>query len=144
MRFLSASLVCALLLTVFPAEASKIYRWKDADGVVHFGSEPPQDQPQAERYQLRVQPSSQPVENTAPKEEKAAPQVKTETITMPASIDAETAKQHCAQAKSQKVMLSENFNRRYKQEDGTYRPFNDEQRAAKIAEMDKLISVYCR
>ena len=142
--------------------ADKIYRWVDADNQVHFGSQPPAQNLQAEEVVLRIQqPSASAISNTkasadassdvngnstkpsttSPKKD-AANGAKPAVAITP-SIDPELAERNCRIAKEQKQNLSENFNRRFQQADGSYRQLTDAERTAKTQQMDEVIKQYC-
>jgi hypothetical protein len=55
-----APLLCLALIGLAPlAQATEVYRWKDANGVTHYGERPPEGI-QAERVALRPEPSVAP------------------------------------------------------------------------------------
>jgi len=58
-------LAAALLVAALPASAQKIYTWKDAKGVTHYGDAPPAGQKHSERSMGR-NPAA-PVTAAAPK-----------------------------------------------------------------------------
>ena len=138
--------------------ADKIYRWVDANGQVHFGSQPPAQNLQAEEVVLRIQqPSaaaiskesndtSSDVNGSSSKPSSKKDVVKDAEPVAPAapSIDPKLAERNCRIAKEQKQNLSENFNRRFQQADGSYRQLTDAERAAKTQQMDEVIKEYCK
>ncbi|MDK2778720.1 MAG: DUF4124 domain-containing protein [Pseudomonadota bacterium] len=129
--------------------AEKIYRWTDDNGQTHFGSQPPRDieqQKQAEEYDVKV---SQPAAGTeayriplkTDKPEEAA--AEEEVLTTKSSLTREEAEAGCKKARDYKRLVTTNYSRRFKQEDGVYRPLTDEQRAAEIKKADEMIDYYC-
>jgi len=69
-RFRPSLLAClafaaGLIAVVHSACATEVYRWKDANGVTHYGARPPEDG-QAERMDIKVPPPSTPVEPARP------------------------------------------------------------------------------
>lgn len=53
-RLIVACLLCGLIVAMGAAQAGKVYRWKDRNGVVHYGDRPPGTDAQAQ--QLKVIP----------------------------------------------------------------------------------------
>ncbi len=144
------------VLFLFTSQASfadKIYRWTDAEGQVHFGSQPPQQDNQAEEVKLRVHKPSSPTDtdttnSAAGSEDKSSKnEVNAEEsvnkMTYEPAIDPEVAARNCRIAKEQKKLLSENFNRRFQQPDGSVRPLSDAERTARMKQMDDVIKQYC-
>ena len=143
-------LVTALLLSAAPAQAEKIYRWTDADGQVHFGSQPPHELSQpAERVELRVQRAASPA-STVPAQPKATTEAgQTEGTTgkpvaLQPSVSKEEAEKNCQQAQAYKQALNEAANRRFQMPDGSFRPLTSAEREQQNKEVDELIRQYCR
>lgn len=144
-------LVTALLLSAAPAQAEKIYRWTDADGQVHFGSQPPHELSQpAERVELRVQRAASPA-NAAPAQpgataatESKEPASTAKPATLQPSISKEEAEKNCQQAQAYKQALNEAANRRFQMPDGSFRPLTSAEREQQNKEVDELIRQYCR
>ena len=142
------SLLTALFLfTSQSSVADPIYRWTDTNGQVHFGSHPPAQDKPAEEVKLRVQqPSSSSATstNTETSATSSNATAESEPATEEPKVDPVVAERNCRIALDQKQTLSENFNRRYKQPDGTVRPLDDAERAARIKQMDEAIKQYCK
>ncbi len=127
------------------AEAAKVYRWTDEQGQVHFSAQPPRSLTE-DVYKLRVDkaadaPPAKSVETGAEVNETSA---KSKTTEQPPQIDPREAKKYCQQARDAKVKLSENFNRRYQQEDGSVRPLTDKERANMMQQANESIAAYCK
>lgn len=157
MRTLTTLLACGLgmSLAFSAAQAEKVYRWTDAKGQVHFSSQPPRNQSNAEALTIKGQPQlgSAPSATTSEPNTGSSTQttattqdgkIKVEDKTkIPAGIDEKQAKENCRIATEHKKNLSENYNRRYQQADGSYRPLTDGERTDQNAKMDDVIKKYC-
>lgn len=136
-------LITALLLSATPAQAEKIYRWTDADGQVHFGSQPPRElQNKAEAIEVRTPRLSTPA--AAPDTEATPAATTTTEVSLAPGISAEQAAAYCQQARQQKETLAVNFNRRFQMPDGTFRPLTDAERAEQNKTADEIIRQHCR
>lgn len=153
-----AFLYLLTVLILFASQSSfadKIYRWTDDNGQIHFSSHPPTQTEQAEEVLLRAyKPSTNSKTNThsdtsadSNNNTVAANNIKEQPKEQPVAakpvIDPEVAARNCRMAKEQKQVLSENFNRRFNQPDGSSRPLTDEERSSKLKQMDDLIKQYC-
>lgn len=150
MRTVLCLLTALFLLASQAALASKIYRWVDADGQTHFGSQPPEQVHNAEELNLRIQPPSSTgqttTENSTNGSAESSEQPTDEAQAEPTkpAIDPEVAARNCRLAKERIDQLSVNFNQRYKQADGTVRPLTDAERAAQTKQMNEVIQKYCK
>lgn len=140
------SLFSALLLGLSTqALAEKIYRWVDESGQTHFSSRPPEEQPQrAQEYNVRVAPpakDAQAYRIDTSKPEKPAGE--DDVVELKPAMTREEAEEGCRKAKEYRMLVTTNFSRRFKQEDGEYRPLTDEQRTAEIKKADDMIERYC-
>lgn len=143
----TAGLLAVLMIgTSVSAFAEKVYRWVDENGQTHFSSLPPEgNNKKAKEYRLKVSPASAEVEgykinsrsqeNTEKKDD--------EVIATKASVSKEEADAACKQAKEYKATLATNYSRRFKQDDGSFRPLTDEERSAEMKKANDLISQYC-
>ena len=144
-------LAIAALITTHTGEslAGKVYRWVDADGQVHFGSQPPPEQrTEAEQYHVQVQqPSSTPprVLNTdqasATQDESEEEQI--EENSGKGAVSAEQAKEYCQKAKDFMLAMQGSHSKRFKQDDGSYRPFSEEERKAKQQKAQEIMEQFC-
>lgn len=136
-----------LLLLSSSLIAATIYKWEDAQGVTHFGSEPPANQT-AESINRT---------SSAPKpSQKTAAQVKAEETQTSADIQAEidrevrkqvaeeeiTLRKYCTEVRYNLSQL-ENNPRVLAEIDGKPTRLSEEERQARIAEMKKIISERC-
>lgn len=145
------SFLTSLSLVIFclagSTHAEKVYRWVDENGQTHFSSQAPRTLDQ-DLYKVRVSKAAKDsgvkTKSAADKKEKvpqAADDKQTELEK--SGIDAKQAAVFCQQAKKARQKLSENFNRRYTQEDGSARPLTDKERANMIKQADAAIAGYC-
>lgn len=142
MRPILFLLTTALLTASTLAYAEKIYRWTDENGQTHFGSQPPRDlKHAAESVQIKAHRAADAPAVTPATEKPAATPA---TKELPPSISAEQAATYCKQAREQKQVLSENYNRRFRMPDDTYRPLTDDERAQQNSVADDMIRQYCR
>ncbi|WP_152226089.1 DUF4124 domain-containing protein [Pseudomonas sp. SCB32] len=138
------SLLLALAPTVM---AAQVYKWVDAQGVTHFGAQPPEGTsasavntntaPPKSNFPL---PTPKPV--TAPstddKQKAADDKVKQDV----AQEDARRA-QNCSQARENLAQLKNNPRVRVKEENGDYRRITEEERQARIGDNEKTIQANC-
>jgi len=143
-------LITALLLSAAPAQAEKIYRWTDADGQVHFGSQPPREvNLQAESVELRVQRGATPAsaeaaQSTAETAAAARETTASKPVALQPSVSKEQAEKNCQQAREYKQALNEAANRRFQMPDGSFRPLTSAERDEQNKDVDELIRQYCR
>jgi len=138
---LSSSLLLALAT---PAMAGSIYKWVDAQGGTHFGTQPPQGV-QAERVNPIVsQPSTPPTRNKQAAEDGASEkQQEVETrVKEEIANEQEALESYCLQVRSNLVQLQNNPRVRI-EEEGQLRRLSEEERQAKIAEAQKALSENC-
>lgn len=143
----TAGLLAVLMIsTSVSALAEKVYRWVDENGQTHFSSLPPEGEgKKAERYNVQVNKPADEVEGyriNVEKPQEASPKAESKAETTP-QVSKEEADKACADARNYKMLVTSNYSRRFKQEDGEYRPYTDEQRAAEIKKADDQIALYC-
>ena len=129
-----------------PVNANKVYKWTDENGQVHFSSQPPRGVG-GDEYKLRVdRASTPPPKTTTANSSENDGEVKTLTSEAESvsNISDEQSQKYCSQAKDAKAKLSENFNRRFKQDDGSFRPLTDKERADMIKRANEAITAYCK
>lgn len=136
-----------LLLLSSSLIAAPIYKWEDAQGVTHFGSEPPANQ---------TAESINRTSSTPKPSQKTAAQVKAEETQTSADIQAEidrevrkqvaeeeiTLRKYCTEVRYNLSQL-ENNPRVLAEIDGKPTRLSEEERQARIAEMKKIISERC-
>lgn len=146
MRLILIPLILSSLVFCTWVQAEKVYRWTDENGRVHFSSQPPRSLNE-DVYKFHVDkaadaPPPKPVEAST---ETSKTAVKTKaTEQQQPEIAPKEAKKYCQQARDAKVKLSENFNRRYQQEDGSVRPLTDKERADMMKQANESIAAYCK
>lgn len=128
------------------AHAEKVYRWVDENGQTHFSAQAPRTLDQ-DIYKVRVSKAAENSAVSAPAsivtETKKQAEQEQQGEAENSAIDPKQAKVFCQQAKEARQKLSENFNRRYTQPDGSARPLTDKERASMIKQADAAIAGYC-
>ncbi|NQD96241.1 DUF4124 domain-containing protein [Pseudomonas sp. CrR25] len=139
---LTSSLLLALSAT---AMASQVYKWVDAQGVTHFGAQPPQDQQvttvnTAAPPPARVEPKPAPTFESIADPEQAAinEKVKQEV----AAKEAER-KKYCESVRSNLAQLENNPRLRL-EVDGEVRRLSEEERQQRIGETKQSIADNCQ
>ncbi|SDI11179.1 protein of unknown function [Pseudomonas benzenivorans] len=139
---LTSSLLLALSA---PVAASQVYKWVDAQGVTHFGAQPPQGQ-QATSINTAA-PPSKPAEpnaaatfdNEADSEQEAIDRkVKQQVATQEAE-----RKKYCESVRTNLAQLENNPRVRI-EVDGEVRRLNEEERQQRIGEAKKAIADNCK
>lgn len=139
-------LACSVLLALSTgATAGQIYKWVDAQGNVHFGSQPPEGHEAAEvnpnitqpKLAPEPKPSAEALQNEA-EQEKLDEQVKQDV----AKQEAER-KKYCETMRSNLAQLKNNPRVRV-EEKGETRRLTEEERQSRIAENEKAIAENCR
>lgn len=139
-------LACSVLLALSTgATAGQIYKWVDAQGNVHFGSQPPEGQQAAE-----VNPNiNQPKLSSEKKPQAAAPAEDSEQESIDAKVKEDVAKQeaerkkYCETVRTNLSQLQNNPRVRV-EEKGEVRRLTEEERQARIAETEKAIAENCK
>lgn len=130
-------------------QAEKVYRWVDENGQTHFSSQAPRTLDD-DVYHFRVDKAASSSQNkttttpSATEKKTAAAATSAESEEQSSGIDPDKAKEYCRQAKESRQKLSENFNRRYLQDDGSARPLTDKERASMIKQAEAAIASYCQ
>lgn len=139
---LTSSLLLALSA---PAVASQVYKWVDAQGVTHFGAQPPQGQ-QATSINTAAPPSK-------PAESKAAATFDNEADSEQGAIDRKVKQQvatqeaerkkYCESVRTNLAQLENNPRVRI-EVDGEVRRLTEEERQQRIGEAKKAIADNCK
>lgn len=139
---LTSNLLLALSAS---AMASQVYKWVDAQGVTHFGAQPPQGQqattintavPQAKTAEPLATPT---FESTADPEQAAIDEkVKQQVATQEAE-----RKQYCQTVRTNLAQLENNPRVRV-EVDGEVRRLNEEERQQRIGEAKQAIAKNCK
>ncbi len=140
-RSLIASALLVLMST--PAMAAQVYKWVDAQGVTHFGAQPPEGQ-QATSVNTTIAPAPAAIPAKLPQvgvdEEQQAidEKVKKEV----AAKEAER-KQYCEKMRTNLAQL-ENNPRLREEVNGEVRRLDEDERQKRIAEAKKAIAENCQ
>lgn len=142
---ITSSLLLAMSAT---AMASQVYKWVDAQGVTHFGAQPPQGQEATSINTATPQPKP-----VASEEKKAAPTFESIADPEQAAIDQKVKqeiaakeaerKKYCADVRTNLAQLQNNPRVRV-EVDGELRRLNEEERQARISETQKSITDNCK
>ena len=140
-RSLIASALIVLMST--PVMAAQVYKWVDAQGVTHFGAQPPEGQ-QATSVNTTIAPAPAAIPAKLPQvgvdEEQQAidEKVKKEV----AAKEAER-KQYCEKMRTNLAQL-ENNPRLREEVNGEVRRLGEDERQKRIAEAQKAITENCQ
>ncbi len=142
--FLGLSLTAATVL----AAQSQVYKWTDAQGVVHYSDAPPPTT-QANVQQVRVSGGDRPhaVDGDATAD---VPASKPADATPPDSTAAQAAPpetphdKDCANARSNLELLQSKFQVSVTGSDGKAVALDDKSRQAQIADMNAQIATFCK
>ena len=140
-RSLIASALIVLMST--PVMAAQVYKWVDAQGVTHFGAQPPEGQ-QATSVNTTIAPAPAAIPTKLPQvgvdEEQQAidEKVKKEV----AAKEAER-KQYCEKMRTNLAQL-ENNPRLREEVNGEVRRLDENERQKRIAEAKKAIAENCQ
>lgn len=142
---ITSSLLLAMSAT---AMASQVYKWVDAQGVTHFGAQPPQGQQATSVNTATPPPKPAPVETP-----KAAPTFESIADPEQAAIDEKVKqdvaakeverKKYCEDVRTNLSQLENNPRVRMEVE-GEIRRLSEEERQKRIAEAQKAIADNCK
>ena len=141
---LTGSLALALCST---AMAGQIYKWQDAQGQVHFGSQPPEGVQASvvSSYGAPSKPAPSKTPATAP--EPTASDASQEEIDAKVKRDVAAEevklKQYCSDLRTNLAQLENNPRVRV-EENGETRRLSEEERQARISEAQKAIKENCQ
>ncbi len=141
LTILAGGLLLALSSSIM---AGQVYKWVDADGVTHFGAQPPQGQP-AETLNTAIAPPKPAVT------EKAAPELsgEAEQREIDHKVKRQVAEQeaelqrYCTTLRTNLAQLQNNPRLRV-EEEGSVRRLNEEERQARIGETQQKIADSCK
>ncbi|WP_339516128.1 DUF4124 domain-containing protein [Pseudomonas sp. RL_15y_Pfl2_60] len=141
---LATSLLLAISST---AMASQVYKWVDAQGVTHFGAQPPQGQQSTEINTAVPTPSGKPaVEEPAPSFNDIADPEQAEIdkkVKQEVAAKEAERKQYCTDVRTSLAQIENNPRVRV-EIDGEVRRITEEERQQRIAETKKAISENCQ
>lgn len=138
-----------LLLIASPVMAAQVYKWVDAQGVTHFGSQPPEGQ-EAATVNTTVAPSKPATPSGLPTPDKLPPigadaeqkaideKVKKEVAEKEAEL-----KKYCESLRTNLAQLQNNPRLRV-EDNGEQRRLTEEERQSRIQEVEKGIAENCR
>jgi len=148
MKKANASLLLAALLTGVLAQPDAlareqtVYKWVDAEGVVHFTAQPPENG-EYEKIGLQTreptdataegETADDDVESTAPEQPEAAA----------SGPDPELVAERCKQARSNIEKLTGSANVLIRGEDGENRVLTEEERQRMLEEAQQFINEWC-
>ncbi|WP_019342701.1 DUF4124 domain-containing protein [Stutzerimonas stutzeri] len=141
LTILAGGLLLALSSSIM---AGQVYKWVDADGVTHFGAQPPQGQP-AETLNTAIAPPKPALT------EKAAPGLsgEAEQRDIDRKVKRQVAEQeaelqrYCTTLRTNLAQLQNNPRVRV-EEEGSVRRLNEEERQARIGETQQKIADSCK
>lgn len=140
------SLVFGLLLSLASNSvlAVQIYKWVDENGQTHFSSQPPKQNNRAEELPIKTAPIVGTYTTPAPISPDTTSEIETNTKTKKEiQAEAKERAENCRIAKDNKEKLMSNFSRRFQQEDGSIRPFTDEERQKYLQQANESIAHFC-
>ena len=138
------SLLLALAPTVM---AAQVYKWVDAQGVTHFGAQPPEGT-NASAVKTNTAPPKSNFPLPPPKPA-APPSVDEKQKAVDDKVKQDVAQQeamraqNCSQARENVAQLKNNPRVRVKEENGEYRRITEEERQARIVENEKAVQENC-
>ena len=127
--------------------AAPIYKWVDAQGMTHYGSQPPQDNAVQKLPNAVLPPSARSVTAPAGKPEAGKPDAAQKAID--AKVQAEVEKtekerqDYCVKVRTSATQLRNNP-RLQVEENGQTRRLSEEERQKKLDDADKAIRETCQ
>ena len=150
-RKLVYATVCVVICTGAGAGvAGKIYKWTDADGNVHYGSEKPADTAaenmKVDTAKTGVDRGAKALDDLKQKEDDEAQRIKEEGI--PAqppvpSLPMKEVKRRCAAARQDLATIQSRGQIRERDEKGNTRYLSDKEKQQRIKAAQKRIREYC-
>jgi len=156
MRIAVAILLSSLAIC---AQADGIFKWKDENGVVHFGSQPPQEQqvevvkkPKSERYkqweakqqaEADAKAGGKSAQDTAQKPAKDAAEQAPQQDRALSKAEQAVRAQRCRMAQSNLQELSSHARVREIGSDGKMRVLPEEERQSRISQAQQNIQTNC-
>ena len=140
-RSLIASALIVLMST--PVMAAQVYKWVDAQGVTHFGAQPPEGQ-QATSVNTTIAPAPAAIPAKLPQvgvdEEQQAID---EKVKKEVAVKEAERKQYCEKMRTNLAQL-ENNPRLREEVNGEVRRLDENERQKRIAEAKKAIAENCQ
>ncbi len=140
LTILAGGLLLALSSSIM---AGQVYKWVDAEGVTHFGAQPPQGQP-AETLNTAVAPPKPAVTESATLEQSGeSEQRDIDRKVKQQVVEQEAERQrYCTTLRTNLAQLQNNPRVRVEEEGGNRR-LNEEERQARIGETKQKIADNC-
>jgi hypothetical protein len=132
-------LACALSLPALAAD--KVYKWKDANGIVHFTDQPPPKGTEFDNVQVKGSVTTE--LSGAEKGNPADPGKAADEAAAAAAAAATPNKQQCDEAKTQVSQLSGPGDVATTDKDGKTVRLNKESRANELAIAKAKVQTYC-
>ena len=143
MRHILASLVCSVALASSPLMAdNNIYKWVDANGITHFGAQPPANV-KSEEVQPKVYAPSTPAPSPTKPEAAPAKDTAAEKPKEMVTISAEQIAKQCNDAKQRLQQLESSPRLMTRAPDGQMQRVPEEERQKMIADERARVTEYC-
>jgi hypothetical protein len=149
-KLVFATMSMVILLSVGTVAAGNIYKWTDAEGNVHYGSEKPADAP-VEKMKVDTgltgtNTGAEALDKLKQEADDEAQKIKEEGI--PAqppvpSLPAKEVKRRCAVAKQDLATIQSRGQLRERDEQGNTRYVSDEEKQRRIKQAKQQIQQYC-
>ncbi len=137
------SIVFSALLST--SHATKIYHWVDEDGRSHYSETPPRET-QAETLNIRAAgrgSAASASSSKTPVKKKAEVEKPIEEESLTAEHSPEDKAKYCQQSQTLLQRMNGNTQRRFEQDDGSYRKLNQAEIADYKAQAQTGIASYC-
>lgn len=138
------------IMFFMPSYGAKVYKWTDENGQVHFSQTPPREETSEGVRVHNSRPSAGTPSNPyrIPVNKPSDAEKETEEDTAAASEDegysAEEKTELCQRSRTLLSTMQGNPNRRYQQEDGSYRKISEEERADYVSQAQDGIQRFCQ
>ncbi len=145
-RHYLASLTTIMLLLVSSHVSAAIYKWKNEEGQVHYGSMPPQGVT-FEKMGVSTKFTPTPAAKTEKTDANAAKNSGTSAAAGSKEKDPYTKAQHtelCTNAKKDIASLNTGSRLRVKQEDGSTAVMSDAEKTKRMKTMQDLMKKHCK
>jgi hypothetical protein len=140
LTILAGSLLLALSSS---SMAGQVYKWVDADGVTHFGAQPPQGQSVETLNTAVAPPKPAELASSAPEQSGEAEQRDIDRKVKQQVAEQEAERQrYCTTLRTNLAQLQNNPRVRV-EEEGSVRRLNEEERQARIGETKQKIADSC-
>ncbi|MCQ4321383.1 DUF4124 domain-containing protein [Stutzerimonas stutzeri] len=140
LTILAGGLLLALSSNIM---AAQVYKWVDAEGVTHFGAQPPQGQPTETLNTAVAPPKPGVTESTASEQSGESEQRDIDRKVKRQVAEQEAERQrYCTTLRTNLAQLQNNPRVRV-EEDGGTRRLNEEERQARIGETRQKIADNC-